>query len=533
MLQINEQILLFAIIFFKIKCMFKFPSSIRQKIMVGYYGGIVVLILITAFTLSELCYMERKVQFGEVISELFDSTLEMRRFEKNFFLYNRYEDYQENINYVSKVQGILDRNIREYKRLSIAPQLDFIKKALSEYKTLMTEFAATNENNLDKRMVLEKSIRQKGKEIVSVSEDVSKTERKRFQELLIKTQRTLVFLIISLSLVGIIIGHILSSMVGKPLRSLEEQMKLVEEGKLRTVSINSKDREIVSLIDAFNKMLTELELRQKRLIQREKLASLGTLLSGVAHELNNPLSNISSSCQILNEELEEADIEYKRELLSQISTQTDRARDIVRSLLEFSRHKEFKKERLPLKKLFEETIFFIKSEIPSGIEVNIDIADDIFIYADKQRIQQAFLNLLKNAVEAITGEGKIFIIAKKYFEKEEVQVGVNERNVCEYQKYRYVCTGECPVGKDTIDIEIKDTGEGIPPEILPKIFEPFFTTKDSEKDSGSMIDIRKGSGLGLYVVEEIIEENNGCIGVYSEVGKGTSFLVRLPIEKEK
>jgi signal transduction histidine kinase len=477
--------------------------------------------------------MEKKVQFGEVISELFDSTLEIRRFEKNFFLYNKFEDYQENINYVSKVQGILDQNIREYKRLSIAPQLDFIKKALIEYKTLMTEFAATNENNIDKRMILEKSIRQKGKEIVAVSEDVSKTERKRLQELLIKTQRTLVFLIVSLSLLGIIIGYILSNMVEKPLKSLEEQMKLIEEGKLRTVSINSKDREIVSLIDAFNKMLTELELRQKHLIQREKLASLGTLLSGVAHELNNPLSNISSSCQILNEELEEADTEYKKELLSQISTQTDRARDIVRSLLEFSRHREFKKESLPLKKLFEETILFIKGEIPAGIEINVDIADDILIYADKQRIQQAFLNLLKNAVESITDEGKIFIMAKKHIEKEEAKVDVDREKFCEYPEYRYTCTGECPVGKDTIDIEIKDTGEGIPPEILPKIFEPFFTTKNSEKDSVSSIDIRKGSGLGLYVVEEIIEENNGCIGVYSEVGKGTSFLIRLPMKKEK
>ncbi|MGQ9570034.1 MAG: sensor histidine kinase [Thermodesulfovibrionales bacterium] len=513
--------------------MFRFPSSIRQKIVLGYYGVIVVLILISIFTLTELWYMEKKVQFGDVVSELFDSTLEIRRFEKNFFLFHKDDDYKENMIYVNKVQEILNQHIDKYKRLSIAPQLDFIKRALDEYKALMTEFAITDKNNPDKRMVLEKLIRAKGKEIVSVSEDLSKTERKRLQELLKRTQKILVLLIISLSLAGIVIGQILSRMVEKPLQALEEQMKLIEEGKLRSVSIDSRDREIVSLTDAFNKMLSELELRQKHLIQREKLASLGTLLSGVAHELNNPLSNISSSCQILIEEIEEADTEYKKELLTQIFTQTDRARDIVRSLLEFSRHREFKKESLPLKKLIEETILFIKGEIPTGIETVVNIADDIFIFADKQRIQQAFLNLLKNAIESIPVEGKVFIMAKKHFANVESSVVEAKEKGCEYTEYRYVCTGGCAVGKDTIDIEITDTGVGIPPEILPRIFEPFFTTKDSEKDSSSRIDIRKGSGLGLYVVEEIIEENNGCIGVHSEVGKGTSFLMRLPIKKEK
>jgi len=507
--------------------MFKFPS-IRQKIILGYYAGVAVLILITLFTLTELWYMEKKVKFGGVISDFFDTTLEIRRFEKNFFLYQKDPDYQENMSYVSKAQGILDQNINEYKRLSIAPQLDSVRESLKKYTLLMTQFAADSKINSDKRLDLEKAIREKGKEIVTIAEDVSKTERNRLQTLLIKTQRTLVFLIISLSLVGLAIGQFLSKMVVKPLQSLEEQMKLIEEGKLRTVQINSKDREIVSLTDAFNKMLNELEFRQKHLIQREKLASLGTLLSGVAHELNNPLSNISSSCQILTEELEDSNMEFKKELLKQVATQTDRARDIVRSLLEFSRHREFRKEFLPLKKLFEETNLFLKGDILPGVEMVIDVPDDIYIFADKQRIQQAFLNLQKNAVESIVDEGKVLITARKHFVNEK---GAVEEKCCEYAKYRDICTGECPVGKDTVDIEIKDTGLGIPPDILPKIFDPFFTTKDVEKDSGSRLDVRKGSGLGLYVVEEIIEENDGCIGVYSEVGKGTSFLIRLPMKK--
>jgi signal transduction histidine kinase len=273
-------------------------------------------------------------------------------------------------------------------------------------------------------------------------------------------------------------------------------------------------------------MLHELELRQRHLVQSEKLASLGTLLSGVAHELNNPLSNISSSCQILMEELKQAhgsrangqekgkaassslplDPVFLNELLSQIDEQTDRARNIVRSLLEFSRDKEFEKEHLPLKQLIKETIRFVRGQLPMKVEIEIDIPDDITIFADKQRIQQAFLNLIKNAVEAINADGKISILAHKVISAEKKEEETKT---------------ECQIEGDSIDIKISDTGSGIPSEVLSKIFDPFFTTKD----------VGKGSGLGLFIVHEIIEEHDGCIAVDSGIEKGTTFLIRLPVKE--
>src|SRR4030043_2350936 len=135
--------------------MFKFPS-IRQKIILGYYAGVAVLILITLFTLTELWYMEKKVQFGEVISDFFDTTLEIRRFEKNFFLYQQTFDYQENMRYVNKAQDILDQNINEYKRLSIAPQMDSVRQNLKKYKLLMTQFRVAGRNDSGRRLDLEK-----------------------------------------------------------------------------------------------------------------------------------------------------------------------------------------------------------------------------------------------------------------------------------------------------------------------------------------------------------------------------------------
>jgi signal transduction histidine kinase len=316
-------------------------------------------------------------------------------------------------------------------------------------------------------------------------------------------------------------------MVVRPLKSMEESMGVIAEGKFERVAIDSKDREIVSLTKAFNKMLKELELHERHLIQSEKLASLGTLLSGVAHELNNPLSNISSSNQILMEEFKEArekrpagpwplDPDFSIELISQINDQTDRARNIVRSLLDFSRDREFKKEKLSLKRIFEETIQFVKGQVPTKIEITLAVADDIMIVADKQRIQQAFLNLVKNAIDAITSDGgTITIKAEKHRAIDDIE---DEKiGIYNYLKYR----GKCTLEEDTVDIEIRDSGPGIPLDILPKIFDPFFTTKD----------VGKGSGLGLFIVHEIIEEHDGCIAVDSEPGKGTTFLIRLPVRE--
>ncbi|OGW39206.1 MAG: hypothetical protein A2Y97_09980 [Nitrospirae bacterium RBG_13_39_12] len=498
--------------------MLKYRSSIRHKIILGYYIGVIIFVGLSIFTFISLRFIEKKIMFWEVISELFDSTLEIRRFEKNYFLYEQDSDFKENIQYVKRAQDILESNIERYKMLSIYQQLEIMKTDLDKYSGLMEKFAKLKGKNTAEKQILETTIRKEGKKIITIAENISKFEREKLQLFLNKTRMNLIYAIIFLSLGGIAVGQILSRMVVKPLKSLEERMKLIAEGRLETVAIESKDREIVSLTNAFNKMLKELDLRQRHLVQSEKLASLGTLLSGVAHELNNPLSNISTSCQILIEDFDAVDAEHKKELLSQIDEQTERARNIVRALLEFSRDREFKKQVIELNKLFKETILFVKGELPARVNINIDISDDIVIFADKQRIQQVFLNLIKNALESVADEGNLFIRANKHI----INWKNEEKNTCEYLRFRGKCTGECTVGKDSIDIEIEDTGSGIPPEVLSKIFDPFFTTKD----------VGKGSGLGLFIVQEIIEEHGGCIAVDSEVGKGTCFLIRLPIKEQ-
>jgi signal transduction histidine kinase len=503
-----------------------YTPSIRQKITLGYYAIVALLVGLSLFTLLELRYIERKIMIGEAISEFFDTALEIRRFEKNFFLYEQRSDYDENVKYVSQAQDIIARNSAGFTSIASAARMEALHVNLRKYKELMARYARAEKRNADLRTVLAAKVRTLGKDITTSAETISKTERKVLQRILNNSRYILIVSIVFLSLAAIAIGQILSRMVVKPLKSLEASMGVIAEGKFERISIDSRDREIVSLTKAFNKMLKELELHERHLIQSEKLTSLGTLLSGVAHELNNPLSNISSSNQILMEEIKEAreknpagaisiDPNFSLELAAQINDQADRARNIVRSLLDFSRNRDFKKEPLMLKNLCEETIQFVKGQVPTKISIVLSVPDDISILVDKQRFQQVILNLIKNGIDAISPEeGSITIRAEKRRAMDDLEE--EKTGIYNYLKYR----GKCTLDQDTVDIEIRDTGSGIPQDIIPRIFDPFFTTKD----------VGKGSGLGLFIVHEIVEEHDGCIAVVSEPGKGTSFLIRLPVK---
>jgi signal transduction histidine kinase len=243
-------------------------------------------------------------------------------------------------------------------------------------------------------------------------------------------------------------------------------------------------------------------------MRSERLASLGTMLSGVAHELNNPLSNISTSCQILQEEVGESDAATQKMYLEQIDQQTERARIIVRSLLDFSREKAFKKDRVLLRSLVQQTVGFVRGEVSAKSVVQISIPEDLTVPADAQRLQQVFVNLISNALEGLGADGQIVISAQMVWVSEPPP-GTALGSGCDFE-------GE------VVEIRVADNGPGIAPEILPRIFDPFFTTKE----------VGHGMGLGLFVVYEIVEEHGGCIAVQSTPGQGASFCIRLPLEDE-
>jgi signal transduction histidine kinase len=238
-------------------------------------------------------------------------------------------------------------------------------------------------------------------------------------------------------------------------------------------------------------MIDELSKRSKQLVQAQKLASLGRLTSGVAHELNNPLNNISTSIQILIEEIEENDLEYKKELLVGAEKEVERGKEIVRSLLEFARERTLTLTQVNFKDLVDSAIQQIRSQLPDNIHFNIDVPDNIQAVMGPQRIERVLMNLIVNAVHAMKNGGEITIKAENEF----------DRNGFSFQ--------------------VIDTGEGIAENIRTKIFDPFFTTKE----------VGKGSGLGLSITYGIMEQHDGSISVSSEEGKGTTFTCFLPFHQ--
>lgn len=489
----------------------KLQSSLRQKITLGYLGYYLLALLVVAlslFTYLELRMIEQKIRLGEQITELFDAALEIRRFEKNYFLYRQDTDLQEGNRYAAKIEELLDRNAAEFSELALAPRLATLQNEVRAYRALMAEYVQAGLADKRHKNALEIQIRKTGKVIVTISEGMAGTERRLIRATLDRFRATLVVSIVLLSGLMIAIGWMLSRMVVRPLRHMDRCVESLAGGRLldQVLTAPSADREIVAITQAFNHMTAELELRQKRLLRSEKLAALGTLLAGVAHELNNPLSNISLSCQILLEEIGENDLERNTELLEQIDGQTERARNIVRVLLDFARDRPVNRESVPLAPLLEETIRLLDAETAPSIAITVEIPADIVLQAERQRLQQAFLNLIENALQALGDSGELHIRASLRSAGSEGEA---------------VANAGCRLTKEFVDIEISDTGAGIPPEILPRIFDPFFTTKE----------VGYGMGLGLFIVHEIIEECGGCISVESRPGEGTRFHIRLPHQK--
>ena len=233
-----------------------------------------------------------------------------------------------------------------------------------------------------------------------------------------------------------------------------------------------------------------LKKRSEQLIQARKLASLGVLTSGVAHELNNPLNNISTSIQILIEELEEGNIEQKLNRLIEVEKQVERAKNIIKALLEFSHAKSLSFKRVQFKNLVKKSIELIKEEMPDEISINMNVPENIEANLDPKRVQQVLINLMLNSIQAMMEGGVLTIRAWESIEDDE--------------KMLY--------------FQVQDTGHGISKQDVNKIFDPFFTTKY----------VGIGSGLGLSISHSIIEQHEGRIDVESIPGEKTKFTVILP-----
>jgi len=436
--------------------------------------------------------LESKIYLIEIIDDFLNFAIELRRYEKDYFLYHDEEDYERNLSYLELLETSLETNKDNFAVFLRSATPALIDKKLKEYRegiTHLHELGGPHSRDAQ-QFVFELEIREIGHELTRLAKELAKNERESIDTLIEKGRTALIvsitiFVVLSLSLAILLGKRIVSS-----LKLLEEYTRSISRKEKVYPPIRKMEPEIHSLVKALNRMDNELALRQRQMVQSEKLISLGRLLIGVAHELNNPLSNISLLAQILADEFSTPDPDYHPKIIGQMIEQTDKAKDIIRTLLEFSRTKEFNKERLGLKQLLLETIKLLHSEVPNEIELSVDVPPSLSIMADKQKMQQVFLNLIKNSVDAIEHEGWIRISSKESLSDKKEKV---------------------------IEIQVSDNGSGIEPDKINKIFDPFYTTKEEGK----------GSGLGLSIVHDIIELHGGTISVNSRLGEGTTFIIWL------
>ncbi len=243
-----------------------------------------------------------------------------------------------------------------------------------------------------------------------------------------------------------------------------------------------------------NARLYEDLKKSKSYIRRaDRLASLGTLTAGLAHEIRNPLTAIKTLTQLLPERLE--DEEFRNEFLHIASGEVDRISSLVNELLEFARPSDPRFELEEINPILDGMILLTSTESKKKkIEIVKDYLQDLPpISIDREQIKQVFLNILLNAIEATPANGRIVVKTRSYLK---------------------------PGGNPYLQVVIADNGSGIPKEFLEDIFNPFFTTKP------------KGSGLGLSISNQIVQDHDGYIHVESELNRGSSFFVNLPLTQD-
>ena len=342
-----------------------------------------------------------------------------------------------------------------------------------------------------------------------------------------------IFLTTFVVLAAIVVTITLVNFIIKPIENIVDVTERIASGDLsHQVPVNSSD-ELNRLAISFNKMTDslrlyrdelemynrtleqkitertqELEEAQNQLIQSEKMAAVGELAAGVAHELNNPMGGILGYAQYALEkisnkkalDLTDDDLESQSRFLTDIEQQARRCKTIVKNLLKFSRtsnKEEF--STFNLNQSLEETLTFVKHQLDmKKIELVMNLDQNLPDFnGNSSQLQQVFTNIMLNAQQAMPDGGELRIETR-------FSPPIGEFGGC-------------------VEIEFTDTGSGIPQEIVNKIFEPFYTTKE----------VGKGTGLGLSISYGIIKEHQGDILVKSKVGEGTTFMIVLPLDQEE
>lgn len=460
--------------------------KIEQKIIFSNLFNLALIILIGLFTFQSMNLALTKLRFVEIADDLNASFLEMRLSEKNFFLYHDRKTLtgiRDQIEGTAKTIGLVRDDI-----IRAIGEADYEKLESS----LQTYAAAVEEARVKPRgdARFEARLRSEGKRLKEFSDSITHLERQRVNGILLVSKKVLFLSFGVILVIAVVVSHLVSQKILRSLRAIEKLAKSISEGNFNKIEGMSPNDELGTVITAVNSMSEELKHREDELLQSKKLASLGVLTAGVAHEITNPLNNISMIAQTYAELYAKLKPEERVSLMNKVEVETGRIREIVRNLLDFSKPKEAVLEQADVNDVVSKSLSLVQNMLDvSNIDARLNLCEGLPpVLIDIPQIQQVLVNLVTNAVQAMNGGGKLVLSSRH---------------------------GK---GGDSVEIAVADTGKGIPPEFLPHVFDPFFSTKGEA-----------GTGLGLSVSYGIIKHHKGDIRVESKPGTGTTFTLELPV----
>jgi two-component system NtrC family sensor kinase len=459
--------------------------KIENKLIISNIINGAFIILIGLFAFQNMSLVLTKLRFVEIADDLNASFLTMRLAEKNYFLYHDRKAISEIREKISTTMETIGSVREDIIRAIGETDLNKLVTRLRVYSTVVEQ--TRKENTWSPSM--ESRLREEGKKLKEFSDSITHLERRRVNDIILSSKRILILSFWAILASALLISHFISQKIVRSLRAIEKMTKSISEGNFHRIEGFRARDELGSVITAINSMSEELAHREEQIIQSKKLASLGILTAGVAHEITNPLNNISMIAQTYDELYAQLGEKDRREFMSKVDAETERIRKIVKNLLDFSKPKDAILKEADINSVIQKALMLVQNMIDvQNISTTVTLTEGLpHIYIDEDQIQQVLVNLATNAVQAMSAGGRLFIASR--------------------------------LGKDqeSVEISVMDTGKGISPEFLSHIFDPFFSTKGEG-----------GTGLGLSVSYGIIKHHKGEIRVESKVGVGTTFTVELP-----
>jgi len=468
--------------------------GLRVQLLLGFLVVFLFAVGIAAAIIVSIYRVEQKVKFLEVVNDYVLEIDQARRYEKNFFLYGT--NLNDALEAAYKAKEILEENRQKISRIMGPDQWRRVHENIHGYEGLLEQLAGHDRNkgavSDSVKKELELKVRKKGQRMVVLAQDLMRKEKRAIEAAIAGSRRIQSYSLVFLLLFMISTAYLISGNIVRSIVRFESYAERIAAGDFTPITPTRRYRdEFTNLGLAINHMMQELQKHEAMLVQAHKMRAIGTLTAGVAHELNNPLNNITITVHMLLEDFDELAREECKGMVEDVVREVDRAKKIVSNLLDFTRESETKLEPLDLDELVRCTLELAANQMKiAGIKAELHATENSpRILGDSQQLIQVFLNLILNAIAASSRGGKIQLLVHPADEP------------------------------DNLSVKVIDYGTGIPKHIINRIFDPFFTTKEKGK----------GTGLGLSVSQGIIAKHGGRMLVDSREGQGSAFTVILPI----